>query len=174
MLTNQQESIFKIWLAGYQGLMFKVIRAYTSTHQDSDDLLQDILTQLWISIPRFNGQSKESTWIYKVSLNTALTWQRGQKRRKKNQKIFIEYKQTPTTENSQASESSDNEIIDRLYESIRQLPKVETSLMLMHLDGLSYSEISDVLGISENNVGVKLNRAKKKLAQMLKDLENDI
>jgi RNA polymerase sigma-70 factor (ECF subfamily) len=109
-----------------------------------------------------------------VALNTALTWQRSQKRRKKNQKVFIEYKQTPTAENSQTNESPDNEIIDRLYESIRQLPKVETSLMLMHLDGLSYNEISDVLGISENNVGVKLNRAKKKLALMLKDLENDI
>ncbi len=174
MLINKQESIFKEWLAEHQGLMFKIIRAYTSTHQDGDDLLQNILTQVWISIPRFNGQSKESTWIYKVALNTALTWQRSQKRRKKNQKVFIEYKQTPTAGNSQTNDSSDNEIIDRLYESIRQLPKVETSLMLMHLDGLSHNEISDVLGISENNVGVKLNRTKKKLAQMLKGLENDI
>ena len=174
MLINKQESIFKEWLAEHQGLMFKIIRAYTFAHQDSDDLLQNILTQLWISIPRFNGQSKESTWIYKVALNTAITWQRSQKRRKKNQKVFIEYKQTPTTEKSQTNESSDSEIIDRLYESIRQLPKVETSLILMHLDGLSYNEISEVLGITENNVGVKLNRVKKKLAQMLKGLENDI
>jgi len=173
-LIETQESIFKRWLAEYQGLMFKVIRAYTSTHQDSDDLLQDILTQLWISIPRFNGQSKESTWIYKVALNTSLTWQRGQKRRKRNQQIFIEYKQGPASTDPQTNESSDSEIINRLYESIRQLPKAEASLMLLHLDGLSYNEISEVLGISESNVGVKLNRVKKKLAQMLKDLENDI
>lgn len=170
MLINKQESIFKDWLTEHQGLMFKIIRAYTDKPPDADDLFQDILTQLWISIPRFNGQSKDSTWIYKVSLNTALTWKRGQT---KKQKIFIEHRQ-PETANLQTSETPDNEIIDQLYESIRQLAKIETSLILMHLDGLSYNEISDVLGISENNVGVKLNRAKKKLALMLKDLENDI
>ncbi len=170
MLINKQESVFKDWLAKHQGLMFKIIRAYTNKPSDADDLFQEILTQLWISIPRFKEQSKVSTWIYKVSLNTALTWKRGQK---KKQKIFIEHHQ-PETAELQTNGSSDNEIIDRLYDSIRQLPKVETSLILMHLDGLSYNEISDVLGISETNVGVKLNRVKKKLAQMLKGLENDI
>ena len=170
MLVNKQENIFKEWLAEHQGLMFKVIRAYTSTHQDSDDLLQDILTQLWISIPRFSGECKESTWIYKVSLNTALTWQRGQK---KNQKISIEHRQ-PETAELQATETSDNEIIDQLYDRIRRLPKVETSLILMHLDGLSYNEMAEILGISPNNVGVKLNRAKKQLAQLLEGLIDDL
>jgi len=173
MQINEQENVFKEWLAGHQGLMFKVIRAYTSTHQDSDDLLQEILTQLWISIPRFKGESKESTWVYRVSLNTAITWQRGQKRRRKTQQFFIDQMQSAVT-GMRTNEALDNEIIDQLYDSIRQLPKIETSLILMHLDGLSYNEISEVLGISESNVGVKLNRAKKKLAQMLKGLENDI
>jgi RNA polymerase sigma-70 factor (ECF subfamily) len=170
MLTSEQESIFKGWIDEHQGLMFKIIRAYTDKPQDADDLFQDILTQLWISIPRFKGRSKASTWIYKVSLNMALTWKRGQK---KKQKIIIEHHQ-PEAADLQTNETSDNEIIDQLYDSIRQLPKIETSLILMHLDGLSYNEISDVLGISESNVGVKLNRARKKLAHMLKDLENDI
>jgi RNA polymerase sigma-70 factor (ECF subfamily) len=169
MADDKCETTFKQWLGEHQGLIFKVIRAYAGTLEDQDDLFQEILLQLWFSIPNFQGKAKVSTWIYRVALNTALVWNRSEKRRRKHS--------TPVAvlrpQQSNCSGQSE-EIIGRLYEAIRKLSKVDASVVLMHLDGLAYSEMAEILGISESNVGVKLNRAKKQLAQLLDGLIDDV
>ena len=167
-MTADLETTFKQWLKEHQGLIYRVVRAYGNTADDQDDLFQEICLQMWLSIPRFEGKSKVSTWVYRVAFNTALVWNRDEKTRKKHREKFITFQQ-----NARDSQPS-QEVIDRLYEAIRKLPKVDTSLILMHLDGLSYDEMSQVLGISENNVGVKLNRAKKQLAQLMGGLIDDV
>jgi RNA polymerase sigma-70 factor (ECF subfamily) len=164
------ETTFKEWLNEHLGLIFRVVRAYGNTASDRDDLFQEICLQMWLSIPRFEGKAKVSTWIYKVALNTALVWNRGEKNRRKHRDRFITFAPQQQTGDSQQPQ----EIIERLYEAIRKLPKVDTSIVLMHLDGLSYDEMAEILGISENNVGVKLNRAKKQLAQFLGGLIDDV
>jgi RNA polymerase sigma-70 factor (ECF subfamily) len=169
MTGDKYETTFKQWLGEHQGLIFKVIRAYATTADDQNDLFQEILLQMWLSIPRFAGKAKVSTWLYRVALNTALVWSRGEKRRRKHSTPMIEFRPQQSNCSGQSEE-----IIGRLYEAIRKLSKVDASVVLMHLDGLAYSEMAEILGISESNVGVKLNRAKKQLAQLLDGLIDDV
>ena len=163
------ETTFKQWLNEHLGLILRVMRAYGSAAEDQEDLFQEILLQIWLSVPRFAGHAKVSTWIYKVALNTALVWNRGEKRRRRHSRVFSDFVRPQN-----ALSGPTDEIVDRLYGAIHKLPKVDASVVLMHLDGLAYSEMSEILGISESNVGVKLNRAKKQLALILDGLIDDI
>jgi len=172
MIAKERETLFKQWLDEYKGLMLKVVRAYSPTRDDQEDLFQEILIQLWKSIPNFQGNAKVSTWIYKVALNTALVWKRDEKKRCRRSKPLIDIEQTPEI-NDQNESALKQQIIKQLYEAIRKLPKIDSSVILMYLDGLSYREMAEVLGISENNVGVKLNRTKKQLAKLMKGLIDD-
>jgi RNA polymerase sigma-70 factor (ECF subfamily) len=174
MTAKEQEALFRRWLDEHLGLMLKVVRACTMTQQDQEDLFQEILLQLWSSIPAFRGEAKESTWIYRVAFNTALGWRRDEKRRRVKHEALLKFNEIPDVSSSHSQQSRDNEIVEMLYAAIRLLPKVDASLALMHLDGLSYREMSDVLGISENNVGVKLNRIRKQLAEQLKGATNEL
>jgi RNA polymerase sigma-70 factor (ECF subfamily) len=169
MADDKWEKTFKQWFGEHQGLIFKVIRAYAAAADDQDDLFQEILLQMWLSIPRFAGKAKVSTWVYRVALNTALVWNRSEKKRRKNRDRLLTF--APQHQADCSGQSG--EIIRRLYEAIRRLPKIDASIVLMFLDGLAYSEMAEILGISESNVGVKLNRAKKQLAYLLKGLIDD-
>jgi RNA polymerase sigma-70 factor (ECF subfamily) len=172
MTPHEQESMFRRWLADHTGLMWKVVRAFAAAPEDQEDLLQEIALKLWMSLPAFRGEAKESTWIYRVAFNTALAWKRGEKRRDTKHEKFLELNGAPEVSPEMSSgrhgSTRDDEMVEQLYAAIRQLPKLDTSLALMHLDGLGYREMSDVLGITESNVGVKLNRIRKQLAEMLK------
>ncbi len=165
MQPDVQEKLFKQWLGEYDKLIFKVVRAYAVLPQDQDDLFQDILLQLWNSIPSFAGSAAATTWIYRVALNTALVWKRTElRKRKRRYDTNIDFDEIGAVENR----SHDGQLINRLYENIHKLEKIDGSLILMHLDGLSYDQMADILGISKTNVGVKLNRTKKQLADLMK------
>ena len=154
--------------------MLKVVRGCATAPPDQDDLFQDILLQLWSSIPSFRGEAKETTWIYRVAFNTALAWQRGERRRREKHEIFLKLDTSPQAQPSHVDLLAEHEIVERLFTAIRQLPKVDASLALMHLDGLSYQEMAEVLGISENYIGVKLNRIRKQLADQLKGATDEL
>ena len=172
MLIPDQEILFKKWLNEYKKLIFKVVKTYAELPQDIDDLFQEILLQLWISIPNFLGHAKETTWIYRVALNTALVWKRSEKR-KRHKNNFLELEKISLTKEDLDIHSQNQQILEHVYDSIRQLSKSESSILLLYLDGLSYDEIANILGISKNYVGVRLNRAKKNLAQLLKGIIDD-
>jgi RNA polymerase sigma-70 factor (ECF subfamily) len=175
VLADKQEKVFKQWLGEHKGLMFKVVRAYAALPNDQDDLFQEILLQLWRSIPGFDGEAKETTWIYRVALNTAMVWKRGKlRRRKKHHRTIIKFDELPDIQQNSGQLTSEQRIIDRLYAAIQVLPKIDSTLVFMYLDGLSYDEMAEIIGISKSNVGVKLNRAKKQLAQLLKGRIDDI
>jgi RNA polymerase sigma-70 factor (ECF subfamily) len=174
MTAQEQETLFRRWLNEHLGLMLKVVRGCATAPQDQDDLLQDILLQIWSSIPSFRGEAKETTWIYRVAFNTALAWRRGERRRREKHETFLKFDTSPRAQPSHLDSLSEQEIVERLYTAIRQLPKVDASLALMHLDGLSYQEMAEVLGISENYVGVKLNRIRKQLADQLKGATDEL
>jgi len=174
MLADEQEIIFKQWFCEYKAIVFKVARAYADKPNDQDDLFQEILLQLWKSVSRFGGKAKTSTWIYRVALNTALVWKRTEiRKRRKHRKLITDFERACEIQHSSHNPMANNEILDRLYTAIRQLSKTDSSIVLMYLDGLAYDQMADVLGISINNIGVRLNRAKKKLAQLLKGLVDD-
>jgi RNA polymerase sigma-70 factor (ECF subfamily) len=169
MTVLERETIFRRWLADHPGLILKVVRGCAAAPQDQDDLFQDVCLQLWQSISAFRGEAKETTWIYRVAFNTALAWRRGERRRRVGHETFLKTDVSPQTQPSHAETLPEQELIGQLYAAIRQLPKMDASLALMHLDGLSYAEMAEVLGISENYIGVKLNRLRKQLAEQLKE-----
>jgi RNA polymerase sigma-70 factor (ECF subfamily) len=174
MTTQEQETIFRRWLDAHLGLMLKVVRGCAVVPQDQDDLFQDVCLQLWQSIPAFRGDARETTWIYRVAFNTALAWRRGERRRRVGHETFIKFDVSPQSQSSHVDRLPEQEIVEQLYAAIRKLPKVDASLALMHLDGLSYSEMADVLGISENYIGVKLNRIRRQLADQMKGAVNEL
>src|SRR5215217_1570758 len=153
-----REEVFKRWLAQHSGLIFKIARSFAPSDSDRDDLVQEILLHLWRSLPRFEGKAKESTWIYRVALHTALAWHRSENVRRVPQTPLLAIEELP--EPDDAAQRQRDELVARLYAAIRRLPKVDAALVLLYLDDLSYREMADVLGISETNVGVKLNRAR--------------
>jgi RNA polymerase sigma-70 factor (ECF subfamily) len=104
-----------------------------------------------------------------VAFNTALAWRRGERRRREGHERFLEIGNVPQVQPSHADSLPNKELVGQLYAAIRQLPKVDASLALMHLDGLSYQDMAEVLGISQNYIGVKLNRIRKQLAEQLKE-----
>jgi RNA polymerase sigma-70 factor (ECF subfamily) len=166
--VENREARFRQWLDRHIGLILKVVRGYALAPQDQDDLFQDILLQLWSSIPSFRGEAKETTWIYRVAFNTALAWKRTERRRRRKHETFIQFDTSSREQASHVDSMVEREIIDQLYAAIRGLPRVDASLALMHLDGISYQEMSEVLGMSENYIGVKLNRIRKQLADQMK------
>ena len=174
-MSDKQEKLFKQWLGEHNNLIFRLVKAYASSPQDRDDLFQQILLQLWSSIPGFQGNAGHKTWIYRVALNTALVWRRGQiRKRKRHRKLIIDFNEASDVQQCSSQTTRDTQILDQLYGAIRQLPKIDSSIVLMYLDGVSYDEMAEILGISRSNVGVRLNRAKKKLAQLLKGLIDEI
>jgi RNA polymerase sigma-70 factor (ECF subfamily) len=174
MTAQEQEATFRRWLDEHLGLMLKLVRGCAGSPHDQDDIFQEVLLQVWSSIPAFRGEAKETTWIYRVTFNTTLAWQRGERRRREGQERFIKLGESAQSEPSHAVSSPEQEIVDRLYLAIRQLPKMDAALALMHLDGLSYQEMAAIVGISENYIGVKLNRIRRQLAEQLKGETNEL
>ena len=168
----QRNELFKRWLNDCSGLMLKVARAFAQTDADRQDLIQEILLQLWRSIPRFEGKAKTSTWVYRVAMNTALAWRRKEFHRRVPQVPLLDVEAVEAETDALARER--RELVESLYAAIRQLPRIDACIVMMSLDGLSYREMAEVLGISENHVGVKLNRAKEQLARLLKEVEHEL
>lgn len=173
MQETDQRSVFESWARQYGGLILRVARGYTVAEEDRQDLVQDILLQLWCSLPRFEGRAKESTWIYRVALNTALAWRRTDSRRRQRFTPLLEVEDIPAAEAEGHARLDQEEALARLYAAIHALPKVDAALVMLHLDGLSYREMAEVLGISESNVGVKLTRARMALAEMMKEVTHE-
>lgn len=170
MTSSEQETIFRRWLSEHQALLRRVVRSFAASAADQEDLLQEILLQAWIALPSFRGDSKETTWLYRLAFNTAMVWQRKeQSRRVKHEAFSSIVGEEPTT-----TDGTVDALIEKLYEAIRALPKPEASLALMHLDGLSYREMGEVLGITENHIGVRLHRIRKQLSEQLKDHEHEL
>ncbi len=169
MLNENPESLFKNWLTQHAGAVLKVARAYTLTTEDCQDLVQEILLQVWRSLPQYQAKASASTWFYRVALNTALAWHRKERRRRVRQQPIREVENLRVASLDGSGQALEREIVDRLYAAIRQLPKTDAAIVLLYLDDLSYREMAEVLGISESNVGVKLNRARKALSELMKE-----
>lgn len=169
MAIDDPEAIFKAWLMEHAGAVLKVARAYTSTAEERQDLVQEILLQVWRSLPRYEGRAVASTWAYRVALNTAIAWRRREHRRRSHGRSLIEVEELPSSGPDAARQAQDREIVERLYAAVRKLSETDAALVLLYLDDLSYRQIAEVLGISEGNVGVRLTRARKALAEQLNE-----
>ena len=160
MKRKEQEHVFSLWMRKHQGLIYKVVRAYAVNLQDQEDLFQEIAAQLWFSIPRFKGKSAETTWIYRVALFCSMSWTKKEKRRRDGKGAYKSEVSFLTMIPKQ-----ENPRLAWLYDQINQLSSVDRSLTLLLLDGYSYREMASILGLTESNVGVKINRIKKTLTE---------
>lgn len=135
---------------------------YCDTADDRRDLFQEVVLQLWRGYPSFKEQSKITTWMYRVALNTAITGLRKRKRRPNHLDLeTAEYVPMP-----QGNVDSPEEVLF-LYKAITQLSEVERAITMLYLEEHSYDEIAEIIGITANNVGVKINRIKVKLRKLL-------
>src|SRR5438128_5246117 len=130
---EKQATIFQPMLDAHLGLVLKVVRGCAASPQDQDDLFQDVLLQIWSSIPAFRGEAKETTWIYRVAFNTALAWRRRERRRREGHEQFVKFDESPQSQPSHVDAPPEQEIVEKLYAAIRQLPKIDAALALMHL-----------------------------------------
>ena len=152
----------------HNGILYKIARSYTDTAMDMEDLYQEMLIQLWQSYPRFEGKSKVSTWMYRVAFNTAMTFVKKQQRRpdQYGMEATAQHIADHPFEKAEAQNEQQRQL-NLLYASINQLKKAERAIILLHLDGKQYDEIAEIVGITVNNVGVKLLRTKQKLQKMM-------
>jgi RNA polymerase sigma-70 factor (ECF subfamily) len=169
LLDEDQKSVFMNWLADHGSAVVKVARAYTLTSEECQDLAQEILLQAWRSLPKFAGKATAATWFYRVALHTAMNWHRKDKPRRARQQPLLEVQNVVTQGCDSAEQAQQRETVEQLYHAIHRLPKADAALVLLYLDELSYQEMAAVLGISESNIGVKLNRAKKALSELMKE-----
>ena len=163
MQKQEAEKQFEAHIKINELLIHKVCRMYAYTTADREDLFQEIVIQLWKAYPKFRGESKFSTWLYRVALNTAITGLR----KKKN---FIESREPAElpdgiTEENQKQE----EQLGQLYKAIEQLNQVEKAIVMLYMEERTYEEMEEILGISQGNLRVKMNRIKDKLRQLAKN-----
>ena len=168
MKEREQRKIFQEWLDEYRALVFKVINAYAFNAEDQDDLFQEVCLQMYRSVPNFKAESAVSTWLYRIALNTAIKWSTKEKKHVEGHQEIEKMAHVLKAHN----EPKDGRVA-WLYAEIKKLNEIDRSLTLLLLDGYSYKEMAEMMGISESNIGVKIHRIKKQLVNNSKQYEYD-
>lgn len=162
MKEKEQEFLNRI--ESHKGILYKVSKMYMDNHDDQQDLFQEIVCQLWKSYDSFRNESQFSTWMYRVAVNTAIVFLKKEKRKVDKYEIASE---------NIKEEDGDSHIkesqIDHFYKAVQKLEKIDKAIIFYQLEGFSHKEIGENLGISEGNARVKLNRAKEKLKEIIKN-----
>ncbi|WP_024770096.1 RNA polymerase sigma factor [Aquimarina macrocephali] len=141
-----------------EGVIFKITTIYTNNYEDQKDLYQEIVYQLWKSYDSFKGDSKISTWMYRVGLNTAITRLKKEKRRGNQIEMYdVIMRQT------EQHDTEFEERLKKLYAHIHDLNELDKGLILLLLEGKKYEEIAVITGLSPSNVGTRISRIKQKL-----------
>ncbi len=162
-MNKKLEHQFVTELENNQNIVHKVCTLYTNDRHSHNDLFQEITIQLWKAYPKFRGESKFSTWMYRVALNTAITLYRKSKRSIQTQDYdSVIYKITANDYDPQEEEQ-----LKLLYAAVKQLGDIDKALVFLYLEDKDYREIAETLGITEVNARVKMNRIKKKLKTIL-------
>ena len=160
-----QEQTFIGLVNENRGILYKICRMYGDTEPDRQDLFQEMVIQLWRSYPTFRGDARFSTWLYRIALNTAISDLRKQRRRPAS----IDPDLLPNQLHDIQYSSEKEEQLQQLYSAIDRLTELEKALTMLYLEDKSYQEMEEILGISQNNLRVKMNRIKDKLRKMTKE-----
>ncbi|WP_171032934.1 RNA polymerase sigma factor [Fodinibius saliphilus] len=154
----------------YQHHSNKVYRICTGYLQDENkvkDLFQQVMLNIWNNLESFRGEAQITTWVYRITVNTAITFTKSEKRLNKRFRLEADF--TDIEDDNHSSFSPDLlPRLQKLNDCIHQLDKQNRIIITLYLEGLSYSDIGKVVGISENYVGVKINRIKKELDQLMR------
>jgi RNA polymerase sigma factor (sigma-70 family) len=150
----------------YRGAIERASRTYTSSATERDDLVQEIVYQLWRAFPSYRRESAPLTWVYRIAINTAITGLR--RRTRQPRQVPLEAAVGVASPPTSAASDPRTEL---LYQVIRRLGDVDRALVMCYLDRLSYRENPDVLGLSESKVGARLSRTKTKLQELVRSME---
>lgn len=162
MKVKEQEFLTRI--DKHKGILYKVSKMYMDTRDDQEDLFQEIVCQLWKAYETFKGESQFSTWMYRVAINTAIIFLKKEKRK------VDKYELSSSNIRDEESDFEEKENqIEHFYKAVQKLEKIDKAIIFYQLEGFSHKEIGENLGISEGNARVKLNRAKEKLKEIIKN-----
>lgn len=149
--------------------ILRVCRVYAWNSADQDDLYQEVLFQIWRGLPNLKEKQFANTWLYRVAINTAISFVRKRGVRS-DRVVYVEHADlTRTIESGQRIEEEKDDRLANLYNAIFKLDPLEKALVTLFLEGLSYEQIAEATGMKANNVGVMLHRAKKKLSSLIEE-----
>jgi RNA polymerase sigma-70 factor (ECF subfamily) len=156
---ENKEQFFNTIIDQHKGILVKVARAYCREEEERNDLLQEMMVQIWQSIHKYNDQYKMSTWLYRIVLNVAISFYRQHSRRISKYKSMNEQTLQIASENIATNEQQ----LKLLEQFIHELKEIDKALMLLYLEDKSHAEIAEIVGMSISNVGTKMGRIKDKL-----------
>lgn len=162
-MKKELEHEFVSNLEKHQNIVHKICRMYTHDQESHNDLFQEITIQLWKAYPKFRGDSKFSTWMYRVALNTAITLYR----KSKKDLLTQDFDDVSFRIKAEVYDDEIEQQLKLMYKAVKELNDIDKALVFLYLEDQSYKEISDTLGISEVNARVKMNRIKKTLKNIL-------
>jgi RNA polymerase sigma-70 factor (ECF subfamily) len=162
MTLQDRQECFQTLIDAHRGILFKVCNTYCRGHDDREDLAQEIVVQLWRSFPRFDERFRFSTWMYRIALNVAISFYRRESTRAR-------YVITADTRLLEVADehAGISENLALLHQAIATLDPLNKALALLYVDGHSHRDIGEVLGITESNVGTRLDRLKRRLREEL-------
>lgn len=161
-MVIEEEKKFISLINEHQGLIHKVCIMYENDHDVRNDLFQEIVLQLWKSFSSFRGEAKITTWMYRIALNTAISGFRKQTRNVKTEDLKELHMNISDSWIDEREED-----IQRLHSAIRQLSEIERAMIMMALEEVPYEEIAETIGITQNNVRVRMNRIREKLKKLM-------
>jgi RNA polymerase sigma-70 factor (ECF subfamily) len=168
MDVKEQRQRFQETIEQHKGILFKVARTYCQNEDDRQDLMQEMMIQIWQSIHKYNDQFKISTWLYRISLNVAISFYRkSSTRSKKYTELTEQLIETPVEDKSENERQ-----LYLLEQFISQLKEIDKALMILYLEDKSHTEIAEILGMSVSNVGTKIGRIKVKLKTQISLLKS--
>ena len=159
MENQEQQHFFESIIEQHKGILFKVARAYCPDEEDHQDLIQEMMIQIWQSVHKYDDQYKISTWLYRISLNVAISFFRKYSTRTKKYTDLNEQMMETQVEDKSESERQ----LNLLEQFISELKEIDKALMVLYLEDKSHTEIAEILGMSVSNVGTKIGRIKDKL-----------
>ena len=167
-MKKERETIFLNALEENQEKLFRVCSIYSSDVEDTKDLFQEVLVHIWRSMATFKGNSSLSTWMFRIALNVCL---RFKSKHTKNQNRFIRLDSLAMGNFGSVDKNEEkNEKLIALRKCVKKLNEGDKAIVALYLEGLTYREISSILGVSENNVAVKVKRVKSKLLNCINEL----
>jgi RNA polymerase sigma factor (sigma-70 family) len=168
MSRKRQQQFFQEIIEEHKGILFKVARTYCPDEEDRQDLIQEMMIQIWQSVHKYNDQYKISTWLYRISLNVAISFYRkNSTRTKKFTDLNEQMMETPVEDKSENERQ-----LNLLEQFISELKEIDKALMILYLEDKSHIEIAEILGMSVSNVGTKVGRIKEKLKTRFSQLKS--
>lgn len=160
---QKQQPFFQEIIEQHKGILFKVARTYCPNENDRQDLIQEMMIQIWQSLHKYNDQYKMSTFLYRISLNVAISFYRkNSSGARKYAPLSEQTAQMPTEDRSEKEQQ-----LNLLAQLIDELKEIDKALMILYLEDKSHIEIAEILGMSVSNVGTKIGRIKERIKKTI-------